>query len=160
MNAPELRDIHLPDVSLWWPPAAGWWIVFALVLILLLMLPLLLRWWRYQPLKRVALKQLTKIRQQYRAGQDESVLQHEVTALLRRVTISYYGRTAAAALTGEPWARQLQQLAPDAAFSDDLVAWLGRGRYQPDSHIDTETLLFACERWLRHLPRSKHRVSA
>ena len=25
MNAPELRDIHLPEASLWWPPGPGWW---------------------------------------------------------------------------------------------------------------------------------------
>ena len=32
MNELQLRDIHLPESSLWWPPAPGWWIL-ALLLI-------------------------------------------------------------------------------------------------------------------------------
>ena len=41
MNPPVLRDIHLPDASLWWPPAAGWWVVLILMVVLALLLPLL-----------------------------------------------------------------------------------------------------------------------
>jgi hypothetical protein len=28
---PELRDIHVPQVSMWWPLASGWWILLALL---------------------------------------------------------------------------------------------------------------------------------
>ena len=42
MNELELRDIHLPEASLWWPPAPGWWI--SALLLLLLMLLVILLW--------------------------------------------------------------------------------------------------------------------
>jgi hypothetical protein len=28
---PELRDIHVPQVSMWWPLAPGWWVLLALL---------------------------------------------------------------------------------------------------------------------------------
>ena len=30
---PELRDIHVPQVSMWWPLAPGWWVVLALLIV-------------------------------------------------------------------------------------------------------------------------------
>ena len=54
MNQPELRDIHLPEASLWWPPAPGWWISLALILLLAWLLPSLLRWLRHKPLRRLS----------------------------------------------------------------------------------------------------------
>jgi hypothetical protein len=84
----------------------------------------------------------------------------EITALLRRVTISYYGRRVAAAATGEQWQHQLQQLAGDAGFSAEQLELLVRGRYQAQADLDIESLLLASERWLRGLPRSGEHVSA
>ena len=100
MNQPELRDIHLPDVSLWWPPAPGWWISLLLILLLLWLLPRLLRWLRHKPAKRLSLQELGRIRRGYKEGQSESAVLRDVTALLRRVVISYYGREQDAAGTG------------------------------------------------------------
>jgi hypothetical protein len=160
MNPPELHDIHLPDASLWWPPAPGWWIAMLLLLLLALLLPRLLRWIRRQPLKRVSLRQLRRIRQEHSQGLDERAVLGEIAALLRRVTISYYGRAAAAAMTGEEWQRQLQRLAPGAEFDSAQLRTLTRDRYRADTEIDIESLLSACERWLRGLPRSRDHVSA
>ena len=159
MNAPELRDIHLPDASLWWPPAVGWWVGLALVLLLLWILPRLLRWLRHQPLRRLSLRQFERIRLQHKEGQSDSEVLRELTALLRRVSISYYGRSGTAASTGEQWRQQLQQLAPGAEFSNEHFELLTRGRYQPRTNVDIEPLLLACERWLRRLPRSRDHAS-
>ena len=160
MNAPELRDIHLPDASLWWPPAPGWWIGLVLTLIFLLLLPRLLRWLRHQPLRRLSLRQLEHIRRLHKEGQSDGEVLREVVALLRRVTISYYGRRGSAAATGDEWRRQLQRLAPGAEFSSEYFELLTRGRYQPQPDVEMEPLLRDCERWLRKLPRSSGRVSA
>lgn len=159
MNPPVLRDIHLPDASLWWPPAAGWWVVLILMLVLALLLPRLWRWIRYRPLNRIAMRQFERIRQQHKAGQSDRVVLGEITALLRRVTISYYGRRVTAAATGEQWRQQLQQLACDTGFSAEQLEWLVRGRYRAQADIDIEALLLASERWMRGLPRSGEHVS-
>ena len=127
---------------------------------LLWLLPRLLRWLRYKPPKRLSLQELERIRRSYKAGQSDGAVLREVAALLRRVTISYYGRAATAASTGEQWLRQLQQLAPDAGFSAEQLELLTRDRYRPQAEFDIESLLLACERWLRGLPRRKDHVSA
>ena len=158
MNELELRDIHLPDGSLWWPPAPGWWLSLLLIVGLAILLPRLLRWYRHQPLRRVSLQELARIRQVYKQGQSERAVLSEVTSLLRRVTISYYGRDATAAATGETWLRQLRQLSPDSAFTEQQLELLVRERYRPQTDFDIEQLLQGCESWLRALPRSGNHV--
>lgn len=160
MNQPELRDIHLPGESLWWPPAPGWWLLLLLTLALILLLPRLLRWWRHQPVKRVALRELERIRIAHKEGQSEKATLNEIAALLRRITMSYYGRSQQAGTTGAEWREQLQRLAAGAGFSDAQLELLSRGRYRADADVDIESLARACERWLRALPRSETRVSA
>jgi len=158
MNELELRDIHLPDGSLWWPPAPGWWLSLLLIVGLAILLPRLLRWYRHQPLRRVSLQELARIRQVYKQGQSERALLSEVASLLRRVTISYYGRDATAAATGETWLRQLRQLSPDSAFTEQQLELLVRERYRAQCEFDAEQLLQGCEHWLRALPRSSSHV--
>ena len=160
MNQPELRDIHLPDVSLWWPPAYGWWIGLLLILLLAILLPWLRRWWRHKPLKRLSLRELQGIRSRVKQGQSDKIALNEVAGLLRRVTISYYGRTQNAATTGNEWMTQLHRLAPDTGFSPAQLELLTRNRYHAETAIDIESLLRACERWLRALPRNRDHVSA
>jgi hypothetical protein len=160
MNQPELRDIHLPDVSLWWPPAPGWWISLLLILLLLALLPRLLRWFRYKPPKRLSLQELARIRLSYKQGMSDSAVLGEVTALLRRVTISYYGREQYAACTGNQWIDQLQRLAPGSGFSDQQLQLLTHDRYRAQCDFDVDALLQSLEQWLRALPRNRPHVPA
>jgi hypothetical protein len=160
MNQPELHDIHLPDVSLWWPPAVGWWLVLLSILLLLWILPRLLRWLRYKPTRRLSLQELERIRLSHKAGQSDGAVLREVTALLRRVTISYYGREQYAACTGNQWIEQLQRLAPGSGFSDQQLQLLAHDRYRAQCELDMDALLHSLEQWLRALPRSKQHVSA
>jgi hypothetical protein len=158
MNQLELRDIHLPEASLWWPPAPGWWLSLLLIVGLAILLPQLLRWFRHKPLRRLSLQELTRIRQAYNKGQSERAVLNEVASLLRRVTISYYGRNAKAAVTGEDWLRQLRQLSADSSFTPQQLELLVHERYRAQCEFDIEQLLQGCERWLRALPRSRSHV--
>jgi hypothetical protein len=158
MNQIELRDIHLPDSSLWWPPAPGWWLSLLLLLLLAVLLSRLPGWFRHKPARQLALRELARIRRDYKQGQSERVVLNEVAELLRRVAISYYGRDAAAAATGAEWLRQLQQLAPQASLSARHLDLLVHERYRPRCEFDVEELLQDCERWLRALPRSSGHV--
>ncbi|MCP4300554.1 MAG: DUF4381 domain-containing protein [Gammaproteobacteria bacterium] len=158
MNQLELRDIHLPDASLWWPLAPGWWLSLLLIALLAILLPRLLNWYRQKPLRRLSLEELARIRQAYKQGQSEKLVLNEVARLLRRITISYYGRNAAAAATGADWQRQLQRLSPQSGFSEQHLELLLRERYRPQCEFDIEQLLQGCESWLRALPRSSKHV--
>ncbi len=157
MNPLELRDIHLPDSSLWWPPASGWWLSLLLILLLVILLPRLLMWYRHKPLRRLSLEELARIRLAHKQGQSDRAVLNEVASLLRRVTISYYGRNASAAATGDDWIERLQQLlpeaGPEAGFSRQQLELLVRERYRAQCEFDVEQLLQDCERWLRALPR-------
>jgi hypothetical protein len=160
MTELELRDIHLPDVSLWWPPAPGWWL---LALLLVLLLPALLwlrRWLRHRPLSRLSIREFELIRQAHTDGQSARATINQVAGLLRRILISYRGREKHAASTGEDWLAELEQLSPRHAFSAEQRQLLARGRYQANCDGDVEGLLLACESWIRNLPRDSDHVSA
>jgi len=160
MNGPQLRDIHLPGDALWWPPAPGWWL---LLLLALLALAALL-WWRRRlrnpPLSRLSMRELARIRQDYNAGRvDSRAAIDTVARLLRRVLIGYRGRAAAAAITGDGWLAQLEQLAPRQSFDAEQLQWLAHGRYRPHADCDVDALLEACEGWMRALPRESRHVA-
>lgn len=160
MNELQLRDIHLPEASLWWPPAPGWWIALLVLLVLPVILFWALRWIRYKPLRRLSLQELKLIRQRHGSGSGDKAVLADVAALLRRTMISYQGRNACAASTGEAWVEQLQQVVPGACFNNDQLQLLSHDRYKPDMDCDIENLLQSCEHWLRALPRREPRVSA
>ena len=159
MNELELRDIHLPDASLWWPPAPGWWITLALLLALAAMIPWLIRRLRQKPVNRLCLQELQTIRQRFAAGQRNNDVVRDTAALLRRTLIAYRGREGFASSTGDDWVNQLQALASAESFSQAQLELLGHRRYQRDSDSDIDNLLQACERWIRTLPRKEAHVS-
>ena len=159
MNEPELRDIHLPDASLWWPPAPGWWIALALLLMLAMLIPWLIRRFRHKPVNRLCLQELKAIRQRFAEGQRNKDVIRDTATLLRRTLIAYRGREGFAASTGDAWVNQLQALAAGETFSQAQLKLLGHGRYQRDSDSDIDNLLQACERWIRALPRREAHVS-
>ena len=160
MNELELRDIHLPEASLWWPPAPGWWIALLLLTVLIVILLWAIRRIRQKPLRRLSLRELERIREQHGSGLSDKAVLADIAVLLRRTMISYQGRDTYAATTGEAWINQLQQVVPQHAFSTEQLQLLARDRYKPDYACDIESLLLSCERWLRALPRREPRVPA
>ncbi|MCP4386928.1 MAG: DUF4381 domain-containing protein [Gammaproteobacteria bacterium] len=160
MNELELKDIHLPDSSLWWPLAPGWWLLLAMLALGLLVL-LWMNWRRHhQPVVRLAMGELDSIRQAHVRGQEPRATVNAVAGLLRRTLISYRGRVQHAATTGEDWLAELDQLAPRHGFGDEHKQLLAQGRYQANLDCDVEDLLRACESWIRNLPRGQGHVSA
>ncbi|MDJ0780107.1 MAG: DUF4381 domain-containing protein [Gammaproteobacteria bacterium] len=163
MNGPELRDIHLPDGVAWWPPAPGWWLLPLLVVAL----ALAAWWWRARrrslSARRRALGELERIRSRLQ-GLDADppergqLALREVSALLRRILISYRGRGQHAATSGSDWVTQLRDLAA-AGFSAEQFELLGRARYRRGCSCDSEALLAACEAWIRALPRESNRAA-
>lgn len=154
MNAPELRDIHLPAEPSWWPPAPGWWL---LLVIGVTVVALFLYWRRRRrrtTMKRSLARELEVIRSDYQRGDaDARVAVNAVARLLRRTLIGYRGRRQGAASTGDAWRKQLLQLTPEQVFSDEQLQWLARGRYRHGADGDVESLLRACKDWIDQLPR-------
>ncbi len=158
MKELELKDIHLPDGSLWWPLAPGWWLLLALVTLGLLGL-LWLNWRRHhRPVARLSMDELDNIRQAHAGGQQQRDTVNAIAGLLRRTLISYRGRVQHAASTGEDWLAELDRLAPRNVFSDEHKQLLTQGRYRAGVDCDVDGLLRACDGWIRNLPRGQGRV--
>jgi hypothetical protein len=153
MNELPLKDIHLPELSLWWPPAPGWWLVMVLMALLIFYSPRLLRWMRWKPVKSISLRELARIRAAMQNGLDEQRTSQEISILLRRTVISYSGRAIGASVTGESWIEALNSLAGHECFTAEQNEWLRIGRFAPAARCDLEAMLHSCENWIRSLPR-------
>ena len=153
MNELALKDIHLPEASLWWPPAPGWWLLLVLVFLLIFYLPRFLRWLRRKPVKTLSLVELARIRADMDKGLDRQRVSQQISILLRRTVISYCGRASGASVTGESWVERLRQLSGVECFTSEQNQWLSIGQYQVSAECDLEAMLGSCENWIRALPR-------
>jgi Domain of unknown function (DUF4381) len=146
----ELRDIHLPDSVLWWPPAPGWWIVLLLILIIAYAVYFFIRKRQKKRLSAIYLakQELSQIEYEYNKNQDKSFLVKEVSALIRRVSISLFNRNESASLTGREWLVFLDKLNGDTAFSEGVGKVLVEAPYQPKPDFDDKKLLSLISTWL------------
>ena len=142
-----LRDIHLPEAILWWPLALGWWL---LLMILLLGLYGLIRRLRYR--KRhpqihtiaYAVKLLKKLAKQ----DDKQLLIRDISSLLRRVSISLYGRKQVAGLSGESWLKFLDRKGETTEFTKGVGRILVDLPYQKYVNYQQQDLLLLVHQWL------------
>jgi len=154
----ELRDIHLPESSLWWPPAPGWWIGLLLLIMLIILLPRIWRKLTTKSLKSNAESALNDIEQDYRSHQNQQQLATQISQWLRCVVMSYCSRDQAASLTGDEWLETLNGLGGKAGseqiFDQKIGKVLSQSLYQQNNQIDGAHLLKLCQRWLNQLPKN------
>ena len=99
-----LRDVHLPDAIGIWPLAPGWWLVFGVVLGLsVVALRRALINYRAGAARRLALRQLKQIRNEYARHGKPVRFAADVSELLRRSMLAYSPRQDVAGLTGQAW---------------------------------------------------------
>jgi hypothetical protein len=150
MGELPLRDIHLPGPVSWWPPAPGWWLLVGLALgalVFALLYRMRLR------VRRVALRALGEIERSYAAHGNGQRLAADVSALLRRVCLTYRPRETVASLTGNAWRAQLLSLSTaHDALSAPVAEQIVYGPYNPAQHIEPEMLMAQTRLWLKALP--------
>ena len=113
-----LRDLHLPEAIGWWPLAPGWWFLIVVASCVVLYYGYrAFRRWRRNSLRRVALRELRRIRGEYQAGVDEITLAKELSELLRRTMLAYAPRQEVAGLTGDHWLRWLDRGLDEQLFA-------------------------------------------
>ncbi len=144
----QLAPDRLPPASSWWPLAPGWWILGTM---LILALGTGLRYVLHpiRRLQRVALTELTGIRQHHQ--DDPRHLARNLEHLLRRYAVARYGRDLVAPLHNESWILFLRQHGLDEADIDAarklLVRAYGGAGSEPIEHW-----LSLAEKFLRFRP--------
>lgn len=135
-----LRDLHLPEAIGWWPLAPGWWILIALAVSGLLYL-LYRGWcrWRFNLPRRIALRELKKLRSEYRHGADTISLSKQLSQLLRRAMLAYASRDEVAGLTGQSWLEWLDRGLEGQPFTAGPGRRIGSLPYLRADSKDAET---------------------
>lgn len=151
----QLRDIHVPDPIGWWPPAPGWWV---LVLLVLVAVAASVWWWQRRRQRHIpvqaALSELDRIEQAYQG--DTQQLVRELSGVLRRIAINFYGRQRVAGLSGERWLRFLDEQGIDeqgesspAIFTRQFQTELTELPYRRVEDADVQQLIQAIRRWTK-----------
>ncbi len=153
-QAPDLplRDIHLPPPVSWWPPAPGWWIVLALALLI----PLVVLWLKRRPrmirVQKAAATALQEVLQDYAQHRNPAQLLTELSALCRRIALSYCPRDQVAGLTGTAWGQTLNQLSRAPVLDDRSQQLLTQGAYMSCVPTDVAPLIEQLKTWVDGLP--------
>lgn len=132
-----LRDLHLPDPIGLWPLAPGWWLLIFLVCagLIYLIYKQFLKWQRNAK-RRLALRELARLRSEYDRGADAILLCKALSELVRRSMLAYAPRAEVAGLTGEPWLEWLDRGLAGEPFSTGAGRTLESLPYQRPENVE------------------------
>ena len=144
-----LRDIHLPDAITWWPPAIGWWLLLAVIVVALFAC-----WLLYKKItSKTAVKSATALLLSIKQAENKDPLEtlKQLSACVRRVSISVNPRSEVASLTGEKWLKYLDQSVEGTPFSSGVGRYLSDALYRKNAPEELElgALVELCEHWLK-----------
>jgi ABC-type nickel/cobalt efflux system permease component RcnA len=144
-----LRDIHLPDAITWWPPAIGWWLLLAVIIVAAFGC-----WLLYKKLtKKTAVKTATALLMSIKQAENTDELEtlKQLSACVRRVSISVNSRSEVASLTGKEWLNYLDQSVEGTPFSTGVGQYLSDALYRKKAPEELEigALIELCEHWLK-----------
>jgi len=150
----QLRDIHLPTDVSWWPLAPGWWLLIILATILVASLVYwAIRWWKSSTHKRIAIKELESVLQQYKQNQNASGYINDFAQIIRRVALVSFPQEKVASLTGQTWLNFLDKSAKTQDFSRGDGQLLAHGPYQQTLELPAASLHKIGVNWIK-----KHRT--
>lgn len=146
----QLQDIHLPAEIGLWPPAWGWWLLLIVSIAVVSALVFFIKRKKSRNAYRaLAIKELTKINQQYSEEQNSEYLQ-AVSIILRRTALSGFGNQFNASLKGDDWLQWLDEQSPKTnhQFSQGVGRVLLIGPYQKSPQFDRNELQKLCALWI------------
>lgn len=142
----QLRDVHVPHVSMWWPLAPGWWVALGLLIVGVIALVVMLRRrgaWRRQVER--TLDGLRQARATVTQDNDHAAFAASVQQLLRRVARTRDPRSVT--LRGEAWREALAVMAPRVDVT--RLAGLEAAMYRPGTTLDIDAVAREAEHWVR-----------
>lgn len=149
-NGPDLRDIHVPYVSMWWPLAPGWWVAIGVFVVALVALVWFLRrrraWHRYVD---GTLRELRDAEQRHAGNGDTAAFATVASQLVRRVARTRDPRMVS--LRGEAWTQALAGLAPKHDVT--RLSALDDAMYRPGVALDIAATSRDAQAWVRAVLR-------
>ena len=143
-TGPQLRDIHLPQVS-WWPPAIGWWLVAAAILLVLIVAVFIwLRGRRARALRRAAQNELAMLSARHARDGDDVAVAAGLSRLLRRIALLL--QPGVVADNASAW-REFLSARAQATFTEEQLDALTDAPYRARVSFDTGALIDATHRW-------------
>lgn len=145
-NGPELRDIHVPHVSMWWPLAPGWWVLA--ILLVAGAVALVIVWRRRMAWRRFVDGSLSDLRDamaKYAADGDALAFTATASQLVRRVARTRDVRSVA--LSGQAWHDALSAMTPKHDVTP--VVALDTAKYRRNVDIDVAATARDVEAWVR-----------
>lgn len=149
----QLNPLREPATLGWWPPAPGWWLLLAIIVLgASLGAWLLHRRHRRNAYRRLGLKQLHTISQQYALDDNKSEAITAINALLKSVALRGYPRRDIASISGAAWLEFLQHSASgETGFNLNSL----QAQYRRDpGDTDVAALILAARHWI-----SRHEVT-
>ncbi len=147
----ELRDVHLPDPISLWPPAPGWWITFGLVMMGVMVFLWILRNRRRKQSCRLAMNELSAIKQHYNTHRDDQWLVQRLSAMIRRYAMATFPRSEVAGLVGISWLKFLDRSGRTNQFTEGVGHLLRSGPYQQQATVSAAELVTLVEHWIRQV---------
>lgn len=143
-----LRDIHLPPPVHNWPTAPGY---FLLVTTILFLFALYLFLRKKNRVKRLALRHLEYLKQQYAQDNSAQQLAIELSRLLKQVALVYYPRDQVVSLQGEEWIIFLTQKSKGLDFNHvrhelTVLPYISETAMTKEQF---ERLTSMCQRWIQ-----------
>ncbi len=146
VDAPVLRDIHLPSAA-WWPPAPGWWLLAVLALLLVASGAWLAKRRAQRGPLRAAMREVALLERDYSRNGDTTALAAGASRLLRRVAVRVEPECAAA--SGDAWRAFLKTHAGNANAAQELDI-LVTAPFRSHPSLDAHALLDAVRACCRH----------
>jgi len=158
-----LRDIQLPDSSLWWPPAPGWWMLLLLTIIIVALFVVYKKTYNSRQVKKNTKLELEHYYQDYVNNKDQNNFIQQLSALLRRVCLYRFRDETIAMLQGEQWLEFLDSTLPKTtnaqhSFSHGVGTVFLSGPYQKNIATDISAVHELVELWLNFNLKNKRRV--
>jgi hypothetical protein len=143
---PELRDIHVPQVSMWWPLAPGWWVLLALLAAAIVAGVFFLR--RRRAWNRrvdAALGDLRDATARYAEDGNVAAFATAANQLLRRVARTRDPHSVV--LKGAAWHDALAAMSPRQDMQ--RLAAIEDAIYRPEAALDVLLTARDVEAWVR-----------
>ncbi|WNM61132.1 DUF4381 domain-containing protein [Candidatus Nitrospira neomarina] len=147
----DLRDVHLPPPISLWPPAPGWWITVGLVIMAVMLFLWILRNRRRKQSWRLAMNELSAIKQHYDTHRDDQWLIQRLSIMIRRYAIASFPRTEVAGLAGISWLQFLDRSGRTNQFTDGVGRLFSSGPYQQQTAVSAAELVPLVEQWIRQV---------